>query len=204
MLIDLSIKLNQDTPAYPGDPTIDLQHTEQFEKDGYSGHQVTMGTHTGTHIDAPAHMLAGGQTLGQFPLETFVGIGKCIDARTEFSVAACEAVGIEEGDIVLFNTGMAHQLHDATYFTDYPVMDDALTAYLVGKRVKMVGLDTCSADNTDDFRNHKMLLGNNIPILENLTNLDSLPERNFMVNAFPLSLDVDGAPTRAVAEVPES
>lgn len=196
MIIDLSVTLTNDTPVYPGDPKIDIQRQGSVAEDGYLGHSVTFGTHAGTHIDAPAHMLENASTLGQLPLETFIGPAKLVN---EFSIAAVDAANVQPGDILLFHTGASARFNDGTYFSDFPVMDSEVASYIVTKQVKLVGLDTCSADNSDGFPVHKILLGAGIPIIETLTNLDPLHGKAFTIYALPLKLDLDGAPARVIA-----
>jgi arylformamidase len=198
MLIDLSITIDDQTPVYPGDPHIQLTEAGTIETDGYALHRLTLGTHSGTHIDAPAHMLVGGATLDALPLDVFVGNATLVDG---FSMEAVRAAGLNAGDIVVFNTGMSERFDDPAYFTEYPAMDEAVAAYLVSAGVKLVAIDTCSADNVDGFPIHKVLLGAGIPIVENLTNVASLRGKAFRLIALPLRIDTDGAPARVVAEV---
>lgn len=80
-------------------------------------------------------------------------------------------------------------------------MSQEVAEYLVEKKVKMVGLDTCSADNQDNFPIHKTLLSGGVLIIENLTNLSKLQGSDFKVYALPLNLQIDGSPTRVVAEI---
>jgi kynurenine formamidase len=201
MIIDLSVELSENTPAYPGDPKIGLRQSAAYASEGYLGHSVRLGTHTGTHIDAPAHMIEGEPTLGGLPLETFIGVGKLVKG---FSKEAIDAAGISVDDIALFDTGTSERYYDPSYFTDYPVMTEDVANYLLEKGVKMVGVDTCSVDDAEGFPIHKKLLAAGIPIVENLTNLSALYDRDFRVFALPLKLDVDGAPVRAFAVVQDA
>ncbi len=199
MIIDLSVLLDSKTPAYPGDPTIGLTQDSSVTQDGYLGHTIQLGSHTGTHIDAPAHMIEGAASLGSLDLTTFVGNGKLV---TDMSIDAIDAAGVGADDIVLFYTGASQRFYEPTYFTDYPVLSLEVAEYLIAKDVKLVGLDTCSADIVDGFPVHKKLLGAGIPIIENLTNLTALQELSnpdFKVYALPLKLDIDGAPARVIA-----
>lgn len=196
MIIDLSVALHNDTPIYPGDPQISISQDTAVAADGYMGHSLKLGTHNGTHIDAPAHMLEGGKTLGNLPLSTFVSPGKLVAG---FSIAALEATGVDAGDIVIFDTGTAQRFSEPSYFENYPVMSLEVADWLIQHQVKLVGLDTCSADNTDGFPVHKKLLGAGIPIIETLTNVTSLQGLNFTIYALPLKLDLDGAPARVIA-----
>jgi kynurenine formamidase len=199
--IDLSVAVTEHTPVYPGDPKVKVEPAGILEKDGFADHMVSFGTHAGTHIDAPMHMLADGKSLDQFGVERFVGRGVIIDARAGFKLAAVQDVGIQPGDIVLFCTGMGEHFHEPVYFETYPVMSEEIARYLVEQKVSMVGLDTCSADNAEGFPVHKILLGGEVLIIENLANLDQLLGKPCTVFALPLKLAVDGAPARVVAEV---
>jgi kynurenine formamidase len=196
MIIDLSVELNENTPAYPGDPKIGLRQSAAYTSEGYLGHSIELGTHTGTHIDAPAHMIEGGPTLGGLSLETFTGVGKLVKG---FSKEAIDAAGISAGDSVLFDTGTSERYYDPSYFTDYPVMTEGIADYLVEKGAKMVGVDTCSVDDAEGFPVHKKLLAAGIPIIENLTNLAALQGKTFQLVAMPLKVNLDGAPIRAFA-----
>ncbi len=200
-IIDLSVPINGQTPVYPGDPPIKIEAAGVLDKDGFNDHLLSMGTHVGTHIDAPMHMLAGGKSLDQIPVEQFVGPGKYIEVKDSFSLDAVKAVGVEPGDIVLFHTGMSDHYSDSKYFHEYPVLTREIAQYLVDQKVKMVGLDTGSADIAEDFPIHKQLLGGGVLIIENLTNLASLAGKNFVVYALPLKLQIDGSPARVIAEV---
>lgn len=201
MYLDLSRPINEQTPVFPGDPTIKIEPAGIFQNDGYSDHLVSIGTHVGTHIDAPAHMLDGGKTLDQIPIENFIGRGIYIELKNKvFDIDDVRAAGIEEGDIVLFNTGMDTNYNEPSYFEDYPSVSEEIAHYLVGKQVKMVGFDMCSPDHKP-FPVHKILLGNEVLIIENLTNLGQLATKEFTIYALPLSLQLDGAPIRVVANI---
>lgn len=200
MIIDLSVLLNNSSPVYPGDPTVEMLATTSHAEEGYEIHQITLGTHAGTHIDAPSHMIVGGKTIDQFELTRFMGRGKYIDCSdNSWDIAKLEESDIQSGDIVFVYTGMGLKYHEPSYFTEYPVMTTEFAEYLVLKNVSMVGLDTCSVDNDKDFPIHKTLLGNDVLIIENLTNLEKLAGVDFSVHALPVRVDLDGAPTRVIA-----
>ena len=200
MLIDLSVDLNEKTPIYPGDPGTKIKAAGVLEKDGYQDHYVCVGTHVGTHMDAPSHMVVGGKNLDQFPLDQFSGKGVYIRTGRDFSLTEISKVPIEAGDIVLFHTGMSDVYHQESYYDDYPAMPEQVANYLVEKKVKIVGVDMCSVDHPP-FPVHQILLSNNILIIENLTNLDTLAGKSFKIHAFPVKLQLDGAPVRVVADV---
>jgi kynurenine formamidase len=145
----------------------------------------------------------GGKPLNQIPVEQFMGRGRVIEVDKTFSLESVQQSNIQEGDIVLFRTGMSGHYHEAAYFEDYPVMSVEIAQYLVATKVKMVGVDTGSVDNTDGFPIHKILLNGGVLIIENLTNLDQLTGEGLIVYALPIKLDVDGAPARVIAQIGE-
>lgn len=200
-LIDLSVPLNEDTPVYPGDAKPKIEPAGQFESDGFRDHVISVNTHLGTHIDAPMHMLANGKSLDQVPLDQFVGRGVYIKVDGNFDLDTVKTADIHAGDIVIFDTGMSAHYREPVYFEDYPAMSEEVAQYLVDNKVKMVGLDTGSADNQDGFPIHKLLLGGNVLIIENLTNVTTLREKSFTIYALPLNLGIDGSPARVIAQV---
>ena len=203
MYIDLSVLLNEKTPVYPGDSPIKVEPAGSIEDEGWNDHIVLLNTHVGTHIDAPLHMIPDGKTLNQIPLEQFIGRGHLIEVDKEFSLTALKNAGIQADEIVLFQTGMSKHYYEPHYFEQYPVMSEAMAQYLIEQKVKMVGVDTASVDNLEDFPIHKMLLSSEILIIENLSNLNELTDKTFTIYALPIRLDLDGAPARVVAVTQE-
>ena len=197
-IVDLTLGVSQDMPVYPGDPPVKIKALNNVEEDDFCIHQITVGTHVGTHIDAPAHMLVHGPTLESYSADQFVGRGVYVKS---FSVEAVQQAGITQGDIVIFDTGTAERFGSESYFTEYPAMASEVAQFLVDTKVKMVGVDTCSIDNQEGYPNHKLLLGNNILTIENLANVQVLAGKEFTVFALPMKLALDGAPARVIAQV---
>lgn len=201
MFIDLTVLLNVQTPVYSGDPSITIEPAGVLIRDGWNDHRISFGTHIGTHMDAPLHMIEGGKSLNQFPIEKFVGRGIVIDVSDGFTLEVVQQANTQPGDIVLFRTGMGSRYHEPVYFEDYPVMSEEVAHWLVERKVKMIGVDAGSVDNQEGFPIHRILLTGEVLIIENLTNLDQLKGKDFMVYALPLKLELDGAPARVIAEV---
>lgn len=192
--------VNEDTPVYPGDPKPVIKPMGVFEKDGFNDHMIAIGTHTGTHIDAPFHMIADGKTLDQIPIDKFTGRGRYINVENRFDLEVIKQTDIREGDIVLFHTGIINRYHDPDYYENYPEIPEEVANYLVEKKVKMVGMDMSGPDHSPHDI-HKILLNGGVLIIENLTNLDKLAGKDFMVYALPIKLDLDGAPARVIAQL---
>ncbi|MBI2032207.1 MAG: cyclase family protein [Candidatus Levybacteria bacterium] len=203
-LIDMSVPINENTPVYPGDPKTKIEPAGILEKDGYEDHYVCIGTHAGTHMDAPRHMVSQGKSLDEIDLNQFTGKGVYVKINGKrFDLDEIKKVPIDEGGIVLFHTGMSDVYYQSEYYDNYPAITEEIADYLVEKKVKMVGVDMCSVDH-EPFPIHRILLKQGILIIENLTNLAALEGKQFTIYAFPIKLQIDGAPTRVVAEVSNS
>lgn len=201
MLYDLTQTLNEATPVYPGDPKVRVESAGTIAKDGWCDHLISLGTHNGTHMDAPMHMIEGGKALKDFAVDRFVIPAVCIDVRAGFKADVIADRLSSPGIGVLFYTGASDYFDEERYWHDYIVPDEATVKVLIDKKVTMVGMDVGSFDIEEDFPVHKALLGVDILLLENLTNLAPLSGRSFELIALPLKLELDGAPARVVAKV---
>ena len=206
--IDLSHPIRENMPLYPGTPPVRIGQLRRIETDGYREKQITFTTHTGTHVDAPAHILKNGKTLDQLPLSKFYGKGIVLDVRAfKGQLIPAEFLQAQNSwqsaEFVLFFTGFsAHWGRDA-YFKDFPVLSLAAADLLINKeKLKGVGFDAISPDtmvSTDLPVHHKFLSAEKL-IVENLNNLSLLLDKEFDLNLFPLPVpDADGLPVRAVA-----
>jgi kynurenine formamidase len=202
--IDLTHLVSDGLPEWPGCGSVSLQETVTMQKDGVANHQLNGSCHMGTHIDAPGHFIMDGKKISDYPVDQFIGRGVVIDARgqTEIGVELVQDQ-VKANDIVLFYTGWSERFYESNYFYDYPVISLACAQYLVNQKVKMVGIDTPSVDRAP-FEVHKLLLGNEILIIENLMNVQAILGYNQVeIVALPLKLDAHGAPARVVALISE-
>lgn len=206
--IDLSHLIAPDMPVYPGAQPPEFIPVSEVNPDGFQEKRIVFYSHTGTHMDAPAHMIQGAKTLDRLPISRFYGKGICID----LSLDAGEFIEIEDlepfwekiqrSDFLLLQTGWSRWWGQPRYFSGYPVLSLTATEWLTRFDLKGVGMDTISADPFDslDFPIHKRILGQERIIIENLTNLHELPGRGFLFMCFPLRFQhADGSPVRAVA-----
>lgn len=206
-IIDLSHRIEPGMPVYPGTEGPVFEHPFDLARDGFVEMRISMMSHTGTHMDAPAHILDRGKTLDRMPISAFYGQGVCIDVKAEQKeIAAQDLTAYEDmiktADFVLFRTGWSRLWGTAGYFERYPVLSPEAAHRLSELGLKGVGFDTISADGPADtsFLIHGILLGKDMIILENLANLDLLPRAGFSIACFPLHFSgADGSPVRAVA-----
>ena len=201
--IDLTHTFKQKMPVYPGDPEPVIKQIAFFDKNGYNDFQITTGMHVGTHMDAPLHMIQNGKKLSEYSADHFFGKGHLIDARGKsINASLLEGKQIVKGDIVLIMTGFSGKFGTPEYYESYPEISDAFASKMVEFGVSIVGIDTPSPDHPP-FAIHKLLLKNDILIIENLTNLENLLEHaQFTVVALPVKFYSEAAPVRVVAQIP--
>ncbi|MBB6481564.1 cyclase family protein [Spirochaeta isovalerica] len=211
-LIDLTHTLSEDMPVYPGTEKPVFLKGNTIEEDGFAEKKITMFSHTGTHMDAPAHLMAGRPSLDDFPIDKFSGRACLFDFSGQDSktidiadLTVIEPV-LEHCDFLLIRTGWDRFWGTEQYFSDFPVLTEQAALWLSKVPLKGIGIDAISVDpvETTDFTVHRKLLNKNFVIIENLTNLDRLPEYGFSFSAYPLKIQsADGSPVRAVAAVEE-
>lgn len=202
--IDLTHTFTDNMPVYPGDPPSSLKKTATIEKDTYTDHQINSFMHVGTHMDAPLHMIKEGKTMDQIEPEHFFGPGVLIDARKSKVIDAdlVEGVDIPEGAIVLLYTGFARKYRTPAYYEEYHSVSPDFAKKMVENKVKIVGMDILGPDLDTTWPAHKILLSNDVLIIENLTNLDQLLDvKSYDVVALPVKFKTDAAFVRVVATV---
>jgi kynurenine formamidase len=210
-MYDLTHPIEAGMQTYPGDPEVSVEDAATHDADGYRVSELACGSHTGTHVDAPAHTEAEGRTLDEYPVSSFVLDTALVDCR---GLDARESIPPErvprtDADCLLFRTGWDEHWGTERYL-DHPYLSVDAAQRCVNDSYA-VAIDTLSPDPTmsprstdserDGFGAHHALLGAGQLVFENLTNLDPLPER-FELRAYPLALGGDGAPVRAVGVDP--
>lgn len=216
-LIDLSHPISELTPPFPGDPAVEitvLQQTAESEdrpRKSLNCSRLAMCVHCGTHLDAPFHFFGNGRTIDQVSLDAC--IGPAVRVRLFDGADSARSKVIEAADLAphaqamrqyrraLFETGWDSRWRQPDYFHQHPVFSRAAARLIVECGVLLIGVDFPSVDQRPNEA-HLELLGNGVLILENLTNLDRLPDGEFELIAGPLALSGrDGSPVRALARV---
>lgn len=208
-IIDLSIPITNDTRVYPGDSSPEVK-SSRADSENYMLSTIKLGSHTGTHIDAPLHALVNGDGLGIQPLESYIGETLIVDlhnveAKSIISIDMIEQVWRNYSDInrIVIRTDWYKKCiddHSLDYFTDYPALDLELADWLIEKGIKSIGLESPSISATDHMRIHRRLLSENIIILESLINVESIQQPIVEIHCAPLNIPgIDGCPVRAYA-----
>lgn len=203
--IDLSHLISNNMPCYPGDQQVSLNQLSFFQQEGHNNFLLTTGMHSGTHLDGPMHLTSSLTRIDELPLDLFAGKGFLVDVsgQNTIDLPASALEHLSPGSVLLFYTGFDSCYTDSSYYLSYPAISENTAHLLVNKKVKMIGMDFPSPDYAP-YNIHKILLNNNILILENLTNLSALlPFREFEILAFPLKIEADSCPVRVVARIDE-
>ncbi len=227
LVVDMTYAINGKLPAWPGDDkTFEAQIVATPEKDGYLARSFWMLEHYGTHMDAPAHFPPGKFTLDQIPVAHFFGPAVVIDVREETSkdpdyqlstarVEKWEAAHgrVPSGAIVMMRSGWAsrwpdqarYRNMDANKVMHFPGFSVESAKLLIARGAVGLGIDTLSIDYgaSKDFEVHHVDLPAGLYNLENLANLDQLPEAGAFLIAAPIKLEGgSGGPVRVFALLP--
>jgi len=199
--VDLSHPISNSMSTYPSDPDISIIREKEIDTDNSLLHSFKMGTHTGTHLDVPAHVISGSKTTGDFPISSFVGKAIKIDVDSFDQIENIES-GI---DGVIYDSGWYQYFDDPdTFFgKNRPKIPSNLIEIIRDLNIKFFGCDLPSVDvsGSKDKHIHNALLGEDIIIYECLANLKELPYMEpFQFFGLPLPFkNLDGSPVRAIA-----
>ncbi|QIB69230.1 cyclase family protein [Aminipila butyrica] len=209
-IVDLTHFISEDMPVYPGTEGPKFTPANSYEVDGFKETLMTMYTHTGTHMDPPAHLFAGRTTLDQFPVSQFAGVACVIDCsdlqegqQITMDYVNRQREAAEKAEFLLFSTGWEEYWGTERYFGDYPCIDQEVADFLIQEGKKGIGLDTIGLDPIADTNltlHKKLFRDSEIVIIENLENLKELRGQSFTFCGLPLKhKDADGSPIRAIA-----
>jgi arylformamidase len=194
---DLTRTIGQDMRVYPGDPQPKFDPHATIKDNNANVTRITLGSHTGTHVDAPWHFLQDGNSIDTEPLDKFIGEATIIDASGKNSVTSEDfsCYDIRSNDIILIYTGTGDRR------TDFAYLDVSAAEWMVEHEAKCIGIDTASVEKygSKDAPVHKMLLTRKIGIIENLANLKQFAGSRMFFVCLPLPLkEIDGSPARAI------
>lgn len=205
---DLTHTIYSDMPVFPGTEQPIFEKVNTLEDDGFKEAKITMYSHTGTHIDAPAHMLSNGPYLDNLDIEHFIGKATILDfSNRKMSSIEVDSLKpyeekIKNVEFVIIKTGWSNYWGDKKYYEDFPSLSEESAKWLSEFNLKGIGIDAISIDDikSTTFAVHKILMSKNIIIIENLTNLDLISQEYFILSIMPLkNKNADGSPVRAIS-----
>ena len=196
-----------------GHPVVEITILGRHGIEGRETRKVVLGTHIGTHADAPRHFIPNGQTIDEIPLDVLIGPATVVDFTGCQPLQPIDIADLEQklhGKIparLILRTGWSEYFGNLKFYNEYPFLSENAAQWLVEKGVRLIAMDTPSPDNPahsrgtpKDSPNHKVLLGAEVVLVEYLANLKSLTAPEVELIVLPLKLKgCDGSPARCVA-----
>ncbi len=208
---DLTHHLRKGMPIYPGDPSPSFENYSTLQKDGVNLTKIIMGSHTGTHLDAPRHLIQDGIGIDRIPPDKLIGEAYVADLSKKPIGSGITSKDLKpeleekivRDDIVVIYTGCSGHWGESSINRDYTYLTGDAADYLVSKSVRAVGIDFLSVEKfkAPEPVAHKILLANGIFIIESLSSaLKQFVGKRILMICMPIKLqDGDGAPSRVVA-----
>ena len=210
--------LDENAPIFPGDPETSIDREDFFYQDdqgndvfSYRIEDISLGTHTGTHLDAPSHFIEeGARSIDELDATEFVWPAYVIDVRDRMTGTEADGFAltiddikqyqrdngrIQKGSLVIIRTGLGEAYGTEAYFDDAPGFSADAVQWMVDEReIKAIGSDTFGPDATsdEDYSATYTILANDGVAIPGLANLDSVSTRGDIVIAPPVRL-LDGS-----------
>ncbi len=201
---DISLTLCPHMPVYPGEPQPTIKPLSQIAHGDVANISLlTLASHTGTHIDAPYHFLADGQTVDELPLDALVGPALVVQvqAAQEITAADLESLAVPQGtERLLLKTRNSELWRQETFQTDFVALAADAARWLVERGIRLVAIDYLSVERfgAESFEVHETLLGAGIVVVEGV-DLRQVSPGSYFLACLPLKIEGgDGAPARAV------
>jgi arylformamidase len=199
---DVTVPLAPGLLVYPGDPAFEIEPVHRVGEGPFNLSRMVLTTHSGTHVDAPAHFLPGGATVDVLPLEILFGKARVVElaARERVERGDLEALDLRDDLRVLLKTRMSGQMLKAGYQEDHLYLTVDAAHYLAQAGLKLVGFDYLSIDRfgSVDFPAHHALLEAGVVLIEGL-DLSEVDPGEYEMTCLPLRVGGgDAAPARVV------
>jgi arylformamidase len=202
-MIDVTVPLSAELPVWPGDPAFRLEFTRRMA-DGQDCNlsRMSLGSHAGTHVDAPFHFVAGGTTVDELPLEILIGKARVVSIPVRDAIGRehLETLDLRDDIRLLIKTRNSGSLRQAAFHEDYVHLTPDAASYLAQAGLKLVGIDYLSVDPhpTADHPAHHVLLEAGVVVVEGL-DLSQVEPGEYDMTCLPLRVaGADGAPARVV------
>ncbi|MBI3929745.1 MAG: cyclase family protein [Armatimonadetes bacterium] len=201
---DVSMAVHPGMPVWPGDPAPDFQAVATLESDGVRVSRLVLGSHSGTHLDAPAHFLPDASTIDSAPLEALIGPCRLLEVETPSGkITARDLSGhapFRPGERILLKTSNSLHAGESKFRPDFVALDESAARALAEAGVGLVGIDYLSVEGygCEEFPVHLSLLRAGVWLLEGL-DLHAVAAGEYTLIALPLKLTgLEASPVRAV------
>ncbi len=214
-IIDLTLPIYEGMQTFPvhWHPVVEITQLGRLDVEARETRKMVLGTHTGTHMDAPRHFIEGGKTIDEVSLDILVGPAFICDFShagkfKELMVRDFEEImGNNRPQRVIMRFDWSDHYNSDSYYSDHPFISADVAQWLVDRGCRLLAMDTPMPDNPKhgkgcetDSPIHKILLGNDVILVEYLTNLRALTRQEVELVVAPLKVKGgDGAPVRCFA-----
>ena len=203
-IIDLSYDITEQLQVFPNDPEVRISRHHHYEN-GYFVSQITLGTHTGTHIDASVHCVKHGEAVDEIPIDMFVKKAFVMDLTyleplEEINPGHLDryAENVEGVQAIILKTGWGAHFGTDDFFASFPGIGEEAVAWFCDKGIDLIGLESPSVNAQKHLEIHKLLFEKGIGIVESLANVREISSDYVQLFAVPLKLKgLDGSPVRA-------
>jgi arylformamidase len=214
-IIDLSLPIEEGMMTFPTHwhPVVEITILGRHGVEGRETRKLVLGTHIGTHADAPRHFIPNGRTIDEVPLDILIGPATIADFTGCPPLHEIDAAQLKQKlndkapQRLILRTGWSQYFGNMKFYNEYPFLSENAAQWLVDQGVRLIAMDTPSPDNPahsrgtpKDSPNHKVLLGTGVVLVEYLTNLNAITAPEVELIVMPLKLKgCDGSPVRCVA-----
>jgi arylformamidase len=201
-IYDVSVPISSEMPVYPGDPGIKIELRESIAKGSVCNvSSISLGSHTGTHIDPPYHFIESGIKVDQIPLNLLIGRTHVVETTSaKIDKSILKEIDLSNTIRLIFKTRNSYIWSSNKFVEDYVYLTPDAAEILVESGIKLVGIDYLSIEQygSTNYQTHKTLLGNGVVIVEGL-NLAEVDPGDYEMICLPLKIkDADGAPARVI------
>lgn len=214
-IVDLTLPIHEGMATFPSNwhPAVEITLLGRHGIENRETRKLVLGTHTGTHCDAPRHFIPDGETVDMLSLDTLIGPAFVVDFSNSQPLQKMEVadfkqqLGNRRPERLVMRFDWSDHWGKKDYYTNPPFISPAAAKWLVDSGLRLLAMDIPSPDNPADSLGskldspvHKILLGNGVILVEYLSNLKELKQREIELIVLPLKiLGGDGSPARCVA-----
>ena len=199
---DITLSISPRSVVFPGDPPVAVESFSCVQEDGCNTSQIRFSLHTGTHLDAPLHLIDGAPGVDGVDLDVLIGPAQVLDfGDWPRGIDANQLAQrwVDGTERVLLKTGSSRLLSAGIFSDEFGYVQVDAADFLIRSGVRLVGIDAISIDGMTaaDLPVHRRLLEAGITIVEALV-LEDVPSGAYELICLPIKVEADGAPVRAV------
>lgn len=199
---DISWPITEKMTAYKDNYVVQIKAIKNFDEHAVRDSLVTIGTHSGTHIDAPAHFMKDGSTIDQLDLSAVIGTARVLDCTSCEQVIMAQDLkrhGIQEGERILLKTKNSYRSATQEFDYDFVYVSQEAAEYLALCKIQSVAIDYLGIERKQpDHETHFILFNANIVIIEGVR-LSNVEPGSYELVCLPLLCEgLEAAPARAI------